>query len=307
MPLLRPSLDPDLAPWHSKLINRASIATPEGLAARRARANITWEIVSEGYEDRISHTEIKIPTPNGPIKAVILRFKKSDPNKTTPRAPLIHFHGGGFIICTRFHALNAIFGIIEELDLVVISPEFRPAPEHPQPAQVEDGYATLLWVAEHSEDLGVDANKIILGGGSAGGNLSVGVSLLSKHRFGPSVFANLLFYPWLEDDNSAFPLHQFGDIPPWTKEDNAVALNYQQSKICGGPPPTYIDVGEVDGFRDQAINFARKLWASGVQTELHVWPGAWHGFDTYAPEVEVSRRARRTRIEWLGRLLRSTS
>ncbi|KAL2863987.1 alpha/beta hydrolase [Aspergillus lucknowensis] len=322
MSLPRPPLDPDLNAAHAKF-RGPGLVPAENLAKRRTGSVLTWSILSKGVEDKISHTEVEIPGPVSPITASILRSKKPEhgSQSANERIGILHFHGGGHCMANRFHGLNVLFDAIEKLNAVVISTEYRLTPENPQPAQVEDCYAAFQWVSEHASEpqLGFNPAKLVICGGSAGGNLTAGVTLLARDRSGPPILGQLLFYPWLDDTNASVSLTQYGDIKPWTQEDNAHALDFALGKNrenasiytvparatdLSGLPPTYIDVGEADVFREEDVRFAMTLWNSGVSTELHVWPGAWHGFDTFAIEAEVSQRAIRARLEWLQRLVR---
>ncbi|KAL5041586.1 hypothetical protein BDW71DRAFT_163950 [Aspergillus fruticulosus] len=320
----RPPLDPEL-----DIAQNRFPKTPlrENLEARRKAAILTWDCISRGKESLIAHSEVDIPGPAGPLRASILRSTKPQ-HRARPASQtvgIVHFHGGGHVTADRFLNLNTLFDIIEKLGAVVISAEYRLAPEHPQPAQVEDSYAALLWAHSHALELGFNPDRLVTCGGSAGGNLTAGVSLLARDRAGPQLLGQMLFYPWVDDATTSHSIEQYGDVAPWTKDDNAHGLDLAlgskreyasiytlPARAAGtelglsGLPPTYLDVGEADVFRDQDMEFAGNLWKAGVQTELHVWPGAWHAFDTFAPEAGVSKRAFRARLEWLERLIETT-
>ncbi|KAJ0420320.1 Alpha/Beta hydrolase protein [Aspergillus carlsbadensis] len=326
MSIPRPPLDPDLNHALSKFDPQSSLTPREALETRRASAHLTWSSISASVSDKISHTETTITSPDGTQLTVsILRSTHPSHQSTPPseKACLLHFHGGGFCTANRFHGLNVLFDLVTDLNVIVVSPEYRLVPEHAQPAQVEDCYAALLWTAKHASQsiLGFNAEKLVLCGGSAGGNLATGVSLLARDRSGPKIHGQMLFYPWLEDTGRSLSISQFGDVQPWRTQDNLTALDWALgadranksiytvpgSATAGelkGLPTTYVDVGEADVFRVEDVDFVSRLWAAGVSCEFHVWPGAWHAFDTFAPGVEVSRRAVKTRGEWLGRLIR---
>lgn len=320
MSLPRPPLDPDLQPALDRFAKDSGLIPQDKLDARRNAARLSWEAISKGKQDTISHTEVDIPGPAGPLRASVLRSKKPEHANKPPAETIgiVHFHGGGFCTSDRFHGLNTLFPLIETLGVIVIGAEYRLTPEHPQPAPVEDSYAALQWAASHSAELGFNPKKLITCGGSAGGNLTAGVSLLARDRKGPAILGQLLLYPWISDETSSPSLQQFGDLQPWTKEDTAHALDFAlgedregasiytlpaSATDLSGLPPTYLDVGEADVFRDQDVDFANRLWSDGVSTEFHVWLGAWHAFDTFAPEAEVSRKAMQARLEWVKRLV----
>ncbi|KAJ6151068.1 hypothetical protein N7470_007662 [Penicillium chermesinum] len=188
-------------------------------------------------------------------------------------------------------ALGGILSWVEVFGAVIVSAEYRLAPEHPQPAQLEDSYAALLWFTSHAEELSVDLNHIFVIGASAGGNLAAGVTLLARDRAGPKIRGQLLAYPVLEE-NYSHREHANGYTLPLRMKD------------LTGLPPTFIDVGEADVVRDEDVKYASELWKAGVSTELHVWPGAWHGFDVYMPAAPISQKAVKIRGEWVRRLLK---
>ncbi|RDW84109.1 alpha/beta hydrolase [Aspergillus mulundensis] len=319
----RPPLDPELDYAQSRF---PKVPLRGNLDLRRKAAALTWASISVGKEETIAHSEIDIPGPTGPLRASILRSTKPE-HRDLPaekRLGIVHFHGGGHVTADRFVGLNTLFDIIETLGAVVVSAEYRLAPEHPQPAQVEDSYAALVWAHSHARELGFNPEKLVTCGGSAGGNLTAGVSLLARDRRGPKLLGQMLFYPWVSDETASFSIEQYGDVAPWTKDDNAHGLDLalgvgrsggsiytlpaRAAETEGGLrglPRTYIDVGEADIFRDQDVRFAGALWRDGVAAEFHVWPGAWHAFDTFAPGAGVSKRAFRARLEWLEGLVGS--
>ncbi|KAL4867739.1 hypothetical protein BDV12DRAFT_170757 [Aspergillus spectabilis] len=313
----RPSLDSDLAEVH-KNVPSIDVDTPEKLHAyREAIAPMfTLENVIRGKEDTISAEEIDIPGPAGPMRATIFRPKNQ--TRTVEETPgILHIHGGGLTTGNRFLGFTML-DWIENLDAVIITAEYRLAPDHPQPAALEDSYAALKYMADHAAELGFNPDKFIVCGGSAGGNLAAGVALLARDRSGPKLAGQVLMYPYLSDSTESLSVQQYGDIAPVTKANLATVSDYAFGKNreyadmytaparatnLAGLPPTLIDVGEADIFRDQDVAYASGLWRDGVSTELHVYPGAWHGFDVFVPDAPVSRRAIATRLEWLKKLL----
>ena len=188
--------------------------------------------------------------------------------------------------------MNSALDWVEKLGAVCLTAEYRLAPEHPQPAQLDDSYAALKWMSENAAELGFNPHKLIVNGGSAGGNLAAGVALLARDRSGPEILGQLLIYPWLDDSNDTLSIHQFGHLQPWTRANSIIACNYalgenreqasiytvpSRAKDLAGLPSTFIDVGAADLFRDEDVDFANALMKSGVQVELHIWPGCWHG------------------------------
>ncbi|KAL2840546.1 alpha/beta hydrolase fold protein [Aspergillus pseudoustus] len=318
----RPPLNPDLAEAH-KTTPLLDIDTPEKLHSYRATVHpmFTLENAIRGKEATIATEELEIPGPIGPLHATVLRPK--NPTRTATETPgVLHIHGGGLATGTRF--LGYTFNDwIEELGAVIVTAEYRLAPEHPAPAGLEDSYAGLVWMAEHAVQLGFNPDKLIIGGGSAGGNIAAGLALLARDRGGPKLAGQVLMYPWVDDSLDWHSTEQFGDIAPVTWDNMVTVSKYafgagheyadmytaplraakEKEGGLAGLPPTYLDVGEADVFRDQDVAYASALWKGGVSTELHVWPGAWHGFDVFVPGADVSQRAIKARLEWLKRVV----
>ncbi|KAL2794811.1 Alpha/Beta hydrolase protein [Aspergillus keveii] len=294
----RPPLNSDFAIAH-KTTPFLDIDTPEKLHSYRETVHLMFTLENgvAGKEDKITGSKLNIPGLAGPMRATILRPK--NPTLTTAQTPgVLHIHGGGLATGTR--VLGYIFnGWIEELGDVIVTAEYQLAPDHPAPAGMEDSFAALVWMAEHAEDLGFHPSKLIIGDGSAGGNIAAGLELLARDRNGPTLAGQVLMYPWVSD-SMAWPLiEQYGDIAPVSKanlatvDDYAFGANREHSDMYTAPlraetlarlPLTYMDVGEADVFRDQNVAY------------FHVWPGSWHGFDVFVPGAKVSRRAVRARL-----------
>lgn len=317
----RAPLDPELSPTH-QTIPCLDINTPEKLHSYRTAITSMFTLPNtlHGKESTITSTDLTIPTPAGPLTATILRPKSpTRPASDTPG--IFHIHGGGLATGNRFLGLANILHWIEELDAVILTAEYRLAPEHPHPAPLEDSYAALEYMAAHADEMGFNPRKLVVAGGSAGGNLAAGVALLARDRAGPYLAGTVLMYPWVSDSMDSASdgsIRQYGDIAPVREIDLATVNDYafgkgrefadmytspMRAESLAGLPPTLLDVGEADVFRDQDVGFAARLWRDGVQTELHVWPGSWHGFDVFVPGAGVSRRAGRVRVEWLKKLL----
>jgi acetyl esterase/lipase len=193
-----------------------------------------------------------------------------------------------------------------------LSVEYRLAPEAQYPVPVEDVYAGLTWLHEHAGELGVDTRRIAVMGESAGGGLAAAVTLLARERNGPAVAKQILVYPML-DDRTVVEDPQVSKFLIWTAEDNITGWGALLGPLYGtnnipetaapgrivdakGLPPTYIEVGELDLFREEDVEFAMRLWRAGVSTELHIRPGCMHAFDMLAAESEVAKRAIAERV-----------
>lgn len=231
---------------------------------------------------------------------------------------LFHAHGGGMIVGTPYDELPALARFAAQTGVAVASVTYRLAPEHPFPAAVEDVYTGLSWISEHAASLGMDPDRIVLHGVSAGGGLAAATALLARDRRGPAVFAQMLLCPMLDARNDSASGHQMAGRGAWDRVANhtgwSAYLGDEPGEISAyaspalaedlsGLPPTFIDVGSAETFRDEDIAYAERIWAAGGHAELHVWAGGVHGFDALAPEAVLSQQARAARVQWLTRQL----
>lgn len=228
------------------------------------------------------------------------------------------FHSGGMMFGDRFSGLDTALDWVENPGVRLITIEYRLAPEYPDPVPFEDCYASLKWVAANADQLGV--RGLALAGASAGAGLAAGVALAARDRNGPKLSGLILDYPMLDDRGITASTYEFDGIGVWDRVSNETGWRAllgdrfrsddvspyaapARAKDLSGLPPTFIDVGSAEIFRDEACDFAARLWASGVDAELHVWPGAFHACDIFAPHTAVSRGMIHVRTEWLRRVL----
>lgn len=190
--------------------------------------------------------------------------------------------------------------IVDGIKCAVASIDYRLAPEHAHPIPVDDCSVALRWVAAQADELNLDASRLAIGGASAGGGIAAGVVLKNRESEGPSIAFQYLMYPMLDDRETTPSSRAFSTIPTWSREHNAngwralLGARYQTDTVdpyaaparatdLTGLPPTLIQVGELDTFRDEDIDYATRLLQAGVSTELHVYPGAYHGWDLLNP------------------------
>jgi acetyl esterase/lipase len=231
-------------------------------------------------------------------------------------------HGGGMIVGNRLEGLDCFLDWAERFNGVIVTAEYRLAPEFPDPYPVEDCYAGLVWTAEHAEQLGIDPERILIGGGSAGGGLAAGTTLLARDRRGPKLIGQMLIYPMLDDRDQTVSTQQIDGVGVWDRKSNITGWSALLGDRRGtddvsiyaaparatdltGLPTTYIDAGSAEVFRDEDVAYATRLWEAGVQAELHVFAGGFHGFDGFAPQAAVSQAMLTARNDWVNRLLGS--
>lgn len=237
-----------------------------------------------------------------------------------PLAGLYNVHGGGMVIGDRRIGIEGALDWAEEFGLVVVSVEYRLAPETPHPGPIDDCYAGLLWTAAHAGELGFDPDRLIITGGSAGGGLAAALALRARDEGGPALLGQLLLCPMLDDRNDTPSAIQMAGRGVWDRDANEFGWTALLGDARGGPdvspyaaparatdlsnlPPAFIDVGSCETFRDEDVAYATRIWQAGGQAELHVWPGGFHGFDGIAPAAALSQDARAARVRWLHRLL----
>ncbi|WP_449353548.1 alpha/beta hydrolase [Streptomyces shaanxiensis] len=264
-----------------------------------------------------------VPGPEGAPEISLLIARPVSPTPSGTGRPVIyHVHGGGMILGNNRVGIDGPLAWAKQLDAVVVSVEYRLAPEHPHPAPVEDVYAGLVWTAEHAGEIGGDAERIVIAGASAGGGLSAALALLTRDRKGPRPIGQLLMCPMLDDRNDSPSTYQMAGLGVWDRTANETGWTALLGDRRGGPdvpayaaparaedlsglPPAFLDVGSAETFRDEVVAYASRIWQAGGVAELHVWPGGFHGFDGFAPQAALSQAARAAHVAWLGRLLGS--
>jgi acetyl esterase/lipase len=235
--------------------------------------------------------------------------------------PVLYFmHGGGFFCNDHRTGLDQLLDMAERFGATLISVGYRLAPEHPYPAQINDAYAGLLWAADHANELGIDPERIVVTGRSAGGGLSAALALTVRDKGGPRLLGQLLMYPMLDDRNDSASAIQMDEIEFWDRSHNGFGWSSLLGDAQGGAdvpqyaaparatdltglPPAFLDVGSAECLRDEILAYAARIWQAGGKAELHVWPGGTHAFDRDVPEARISKAAVAARHNWLERLL----
>ena len=238
-------------------------------------------------------------------------FVYDGPARSRPSGVLLWIHGGGFVMGhpATYHELCSAFA--SDVGIVVVSVDYRLAPEHPFPAGLEDCYAALRWVHDHADDLGVDRSRIAIGGDSAGGGLAAALAQLAHARAEVPVCFQLLVYPMLDDrtvlrtdhagtgsfvwtpTSNAFGWTSYLGHPPRDDEDRAYAVPARRADLTG-LPPAWIGVGDLDLFHAEDLEYAQRLQAAGVPCQLEIVPGMYHAADALfrtSPAMNAFRAA----------------
>jgi acetyl esterase len=250
----------------------------------------------------------------GPAGTLPVRIYKS--GAPSPAPVLVYFHGGGWV-CGNLDTHDSLCrALANAARCVVVSVDYRLAPEHPFPAPVEDAYAATAWVSDNGARLGADPTRLAVGGDSAGGALAAAVCLMARDRGGPAITCQLLNYPATDyafdtasyvENASGYQLTREGMIWFWnhylaTPADGCHPYaSPLRAEDFSGLPPAIVITAEFDPLRDEGEEYARRLMAAGVPVHLLSYPGLIHNFVRMFPILEAGRAA----IEETGELLRS--
>lgn len=284
------------------------------IVARRAAVEQMLDAIEVPENPDVSKEDRTVPGPDGEPDISVRIYRPAGASSTL--AGIYYIHGGGMILGDVAGEDAAATLLCDQVGAVVVSVEYRLAPENPHPAQVEDCYAGLVWMAKNASDLGVDPDRIALYGGSAGGGLTIATALLARDRGGPALRFMMPIYPMIDDRNETASSREIVDIGIWDRAGNIEAWQWYlggkeadqyaapaRAEDLSGLPPAFVDVGTVDLFLDEDIAFAQRLMQAGVPCELHVHPGSYHAAETFAPDAALSRRIWGLRIDALRRAL----
>ncbi|MFC7363516.1 alpha/beta hydrolase [Nocardioides astragali] len=309
--------DPELAPFAPAFAQLSFADIP---AARDGEATLLGLLPPYDSLVPLTVDELLVPGPEGAPDVRVRRYRPAAHDAPLPA--LVYVHGGGFVVgslelydadCRRLAA---------EVGAVVFSVDYRLAPEHPFPAALHDCFAALTWVADNAADLGVDPDRIGIGGESAGGGISAGVALLARDRGGPRLCVQFLGIPELDDRLATRSMRTLGaeSIPVTTIANMEISWDsYLGPGVRGtegvspyaaparatdlaGLPPALVTAYEFDALRDEDMAYAQQLMSAGVPTELHVYSGAFHSC-TWLSHTVLSQKILADVVDGLRRRL----
>jgi acetyl esterase/lipase len=273
-----------------------------------AMLGVARRLVDQGTDVRPGITSVQRAVAGRPTVPVEVYESRDRPRGT---AALLWVHGGGTVMGSPATARAFCSKVADELGILVVSVDYRLAPEHPFPAGLHDCFAVLQWLHDEAAELGVDPDRIAVGGDSAGGGLAAALAQLARDEGGPSIAFQLLVYPMLDDRTVVRAEAEGRNALIWTRPSNryawtaylghAPSLDEERPHAAAarcedltGLPPAWIGVGEIDLFCEEDVDYAQRLQLAGVDSEVHVEPGMFHGADAVLPH-KPSMRAFRDR------------
>ncbi|WP_433800657.1 alpha/beta hydrolase [Actinomycetospora sp. CA-084318] len=309
-------MDPEVAAAMAPIAEAAANQTPPPAGDWQTRRAAVDELIGAFTgawvpPADVTVTELEAPAADGTSIGMRLYRREGD----QPGSLAVYVHGGGMFLCS-IDTHDPVCRVYTHLSGVpLLSVDFRFAPEHPYPTSVEDVYAALVWAAQHADELGVDPARIAIMGDSAGGGMAAGVALMARDRGAPALAAQILVYPML-DDRTTTPDAEIEPYAMWSTDDNITGWGCLLGAAAGGPdvpsyaapsretdlsglPPAFIDVGQLDIFRNEDVDYAARLAQAGVGVELQLYPGVPHAFEVFAPQAAVSQRAMAARVRAL--------
>lgn len=304
------SLDPQIAAIIEQL-DRGFPPVHE-MSGAQARALIRSRMVPPAQPEPIAEVaDRSVEGQGGPIPVRVYR-----PEATGPLPLVVYAHGGGFVFCDLDSHDGLCRNIANLVPAVVVSVDYRLAPEHPWPAAAEDVYAVTCWAHDNAAALGADPGRLVVGGDSAGGNLAAVTTVISRDRGGPTPAAQLLLYPVIAADfdtesyrlfgqgyyNPTPALRWYWDCYVPAAEDRAHPYAAPLNADLRGLPPAVVVVAGHDPLRDEGLAFGAALEAAGVPTVQLRYEGGIHGFMTM-PTLDIAHRARKEAAAGLADLL----
>lgn len=246
-----------------------------------------------------------IPGFEGAPDVTVRVFRPAGATASLPA--ILHIHGGGFVLGSIANEHRGCIELSRNLGAVVVTVEYRLAPEHPFPAALHDCYAALSWLHANAAELGVDPDRVALYGQSAGGGIAAGLALFARDRGGPAICFQFLGIPEIDDRLETPSMRAFVDTPMWNRPNAVLSWQYYlgtpapadvshyaapaRATDLAGLPSAYVSTMQFDPLRDEGIAYAAAMLAAGVQVELHSYPGTFHGSSLVATAAVSKRMA----------------
>lgn len=316
-PAFDPEISQALREFSDVIVTQMS---PEDIARVRASGEPTPSSALT-HHGRFLRMPMTAPGHDGRPDVPVVLYEPAHRTSGSPMPAIAHIHGGGLVAGTVDSDVPAAVELAAETGCVVVSIDYRLAPEHPYPAALHDVDSVLRWLTGPESPPVVDTERVFLSGVSAGGGLAAAAALLSRDDRGAHLAGAMLACPMLDHRSSSGSAMQMQGLGSWDRIANLTGWQaylgdlltagdeipaYASPAMCTdlrGLPPLFIDVGSAETFRDECVDFASAVWRAGGDAELHVWPGGVHGFEFLAPWADISRRASASRVAWLRRRL----
>lgn len=302
-------MDDELLEWYVQRPMVTADITQDPVRARKAFSERRAERqAADGREHpnpRVARRDVRVAGPRGAAADVRIRVYEPS-NRRDPLPGVLFIHGGGFLVGELDDFDHWCEGWVDDINVVVASVEWRLAPEHPFPAGLNDCYEALRWLRGSADGLGVDRSRLAILGISAGGSLAAGLTLMVRDRQEFDIAFQMLLAPCLDDRHQTKSSREMTDPRSWNRVASLAAWRAYlgddardispyaapaRADNLVGLPPTFIAIGQLDLMRDESTDYAARLIAAGIPTELHVYPGAFHGFEVLVPRARISRDA----------------
>lgn len=275
-------------------------------AARKAQTEAMRALSKAGSTPDVAIEERNLTGADGTHEFMV-RIYSPNPKPASALPVIVWAHGGGFVVGHPVEHDNIAINFVQRAGCVVVSVDYRLAPENPFPAGLEDCYSALQWVAANAAELGFDTDRLAVGGYSAGGSLAGGLALLARDRGGPALVFQMLLCSSLDDRMMTTSSKEETDgrmltrsilesawnnyLPGADRANTSPYASPSRATDLRGLPNAYFGVGELDLLRDENYGYAGRLGQAGIGVEYHIFPGAFHGFELFAPDSELGQRA----------------
>jgi len=298
------AIDPELLPWLDMLPPFQLLDRDTLLASRATMAELRDLVPVYEPANPVDVHDTTVPGPSGAPDVPVRVYAPQRRQGVVPG--LFYIHGGGFVLGDLELTDALLLRLVDELGIVIVSVDYGLFQEQPFLAPVEDCYAALTWVGAKTAELGIDPARLGIGGASAGGGLAAGVTLLARDRGGPALCFQSLGVPELDDRLDTPSMLAYDDTPLWNRPNAIFSWTSYLGTAPGGPdvspyaaparatdlaglPPAFITVCQFDPLRDEGIAYAQRMMHAGVHTELHHYPGTFHG-SAMVENAAITRR-----------------